>query len=96
MTMNNNTSPVLTGTITDKNNKSITEKTRIIIKLNGKTMKDENNQTMYYYITDGKINNKLAITTHEYKNPEYNVEVVASENARYEGTRTNTTLTITN
>lgn len=96
MTMNNNTSPVLTGTIIDKNNKTITEKTRIIIKLNGKTMKDENNQTMYYYITDGKINNKLAITTHEYKNPEYNVEVVASENARYEGTRTNTTLTITN
>lgn len=94
--MNDNTSPVLKETITDKNNKILTEKTRIIVKLNGKTMKDENNQTWYYNITDGKINVKLPITTSKYKNQKYKVEVVTSENKKYKGTRTNTTLTIAN
>ena len=59
-------------------------------------MKDENNQTQYYDITDGKINVKLPITTREYKNQEYKVEVVTSENKKYKSTRTNTTLTIIN
>ena len=96
LTMNDNTSPILKGTITDKNNNILTEKTRIIVKINGKTMKDENNQTQYYDITDGKINVKLPITTREYKNQEYKVEVVTSENKKYKSTRTNTTLTIIN
>ena len=57
----------ITGTIKDYNNNFVRGNNKVIIKINGVSLKDSNNQPMYYQVVEGKINLQN-ITIPPYKN----------------------------
>jgi hypothetical protein len=57
----------ITGTIKDYNNNYVRGNNKVIIKINGVSLKDSNNEPMYYQVTEGKINLQN-ITIPPYKN----------------------------
>ncbi|WP_455645419.1 Ig-like domain repeat protein [Methanosphaera sp.] len=58
VTVNNKTKTIttLTGTITDYMGNKINGTNKIAIKVNGVTLKDKNNKTIYYTVKNGNIN----------------------------------------
>ncbi|RAP52094.1 MAG: hypothetical protein BZ137_09245 [Methanosphaera sp. rholeuAM130] len=57
----------ITGTIKDYNNNYVRGNNKVIIKINGVSLKDSNNEPIYYQVTEGKIDLQN-ITIPPYKN----------------------------
>ncbi|RAP43710.1 MAG: hypothetical protein BZ135_09120, partial [Methanosphaera sp. rholeuAM6] len=83
---------VLKATITDDKGNAVKGTNIIAIKLNGKTLKDNSGNNLYYNIKDGKINLTLPINSTGYKKQSYTFEIVMGANNIYNGTRVTTTL----
>ncbi len=76
---------LLTGTIVDENNKTITADTKLAMKVNNKT---DNHANAY----NGLI--RILFNTSKYPVGTYTVEIISGENGRYNTASTTTTLTI--
>ncbi|WP_455645647.1 C1 family peptidase [Methanosphaera sp.] len=88
----NNTSKTITsitGNITDYNENLLVGTNKVCVKVNGKTLKDNNNNTMYFTVTNGVINltniNTTGINTIK------NITICSSENKSYKSGRNTTT-----
>ena len=84
----------LTGTITDTTGKNVIGTNKMAIKIDGITIKNEDNTTQIYYANDGIIN--ITLKTDKYKIGKHIIEVVTPARSSYTQARKNTTLTITN
>ncbi|MBO7719119.1 MAG: Ig-like domain repeat protein, partial [Methanosphaera sp.] len=65
---------------------------KVIIKINGKTLKDSNGKVVYAYINDGKIS--VDYDTTGLKARDYTVSVIMVANSFYDKTQTDATLTL--
>ncbi|MCD7781667.1 MAG: hypothetical protein LUG89_03100, partial [Methanosphaera sp.] len=84
-----NKSMNITARITDTNNNTVTGTNKICIKINGKTLRDSNNNVLYFTIVDGVINlNNITV------NASYitNITIVTGQRCCYTASR----VTITN
>lgn len=93
LTMTPQTTTTITGTITDNNGNNIQGINKVAVKIDGTTLKQNNGETQYYYITDGQIN--IPLEDQNYNAGEHTIEVVTGARSSYTGARNNTTLTIT-
>ena len=84
----------ITGTITDTIGKNVIGTNKVAIKIDGITIKNEDNTTQIYYANDGIIN--ITLKTDKYKIGKHIIEVVTPARSSYTQARKNTTLTITN
>ncbi|WP_461435943.1 hypothetical protein [Methanosphaera sp.] len=81
----------ITGTINDYNKNMVLGTNKIIIKINGLTLKDKNSKPIYYYVTNGVINLK------NINIPAYNtytdITIVTQDRLAYKSARTTSKIT---
>ena len=82
----------LIGTITDNHDNNVIGTNKLIVKIDGITIKTEEKTVQYYYTTNGQIN--ITLNTNNLKYGQHNIEVVTQERSAYSGARTNTILII--
>ena len=81
----------ITGTIKDYNKNMVLGTNKIIIKINGLTLKDKNSKPIYYYITNGKINLKnISIPSY---NTYTDITIVTQDRLAYKSARTTSKIT---
>ncbi|OED30098.1 S-layer family protein, partial [Methanosphaera sp. WGK6] len=93
--INNTTKTITTisGNITDYNGNLVVGTNKVCVKVNGKTLRDNNNDTMYFTVTNGNIN-LTNINTTGIKSFN-NITIVTGERQAYNaGRNTTTQLTI--
>lgn len=81
------------GKFVDDNKKLIPYKSYLSVKIDGKTLKDSNNKTMKFNITDGKID-FFFVLKNTYKKGNHTLTLVIPELRETLGVRVNTTMTI--
>ncbi|OED30415.1 hypothetical protein [Methanosphaera sp. WGK6] len=92
--INNSTKRItsITGNITDYHGNLLIGNNRICVKVNGKTLKDNNNNTLYFTVTNGIINIRGITTNIKSFN---NITIVTGETKSYKaGQNTTTKITI--
>ena len=93
LTMNKKGTTTLTGNIKTATGENVEGTNKIAIKIDGKTLKNNNGETKYYYTTNGNIN--ITLTDKNYTTGTHTITVVTGERNTYTAARNNTTLTIT-
>ena len=81
------------GTIKDYNNNMVLGTNKIIIKINGVTLKDSKSNTIYYYVNNGNINlSNISIPTY---NRYTTITIVTQDRLAYKSARaTSTNITV--